>query len=162
MAASNALSQEDRAVPRRANWIPPFFFTEATRSPAPPPPRFALKSKQCLSNLAIQPARDAVVVVKMVKLEVGDEELKSIALTQLVKKLANRLSDGTSPTAAFEYLEPDFNEWVDIDDPQSLAGVSCIKIRVKAPQKAAEEVLFSVLCAFLLTHLPCVCWLCCC
>ena len=93
---------------------------------------------------------------------VADEQLKSMAVDDLVKQLAERLADGTSPTAAFEYLEPDFNEWVDIDDPQSLAGVSCIKIRVKAPQKAAEEVLFSVLCAFLLTHLPCVCWLCCC
>ena len=103
-----------------------------------------------------------VGLVKKVKLEMGDEELKSIALTQLVKKLANRLSDGTPESAAFEYLDCDFGEWVDLDDPQAVAGVPCIKIRVKAPQKAAEEVLFSVLCALLLTHLPCVCWLCCC
>ena len=103
-----------------------------------------------------------VGLVKKVKLEVGDEELKSIALTQLVKKLANRLSDGTPESAAFEYLDRDFGEWVDLDDPQAVAGVPCIKIRVKAPQKAAEEVMFSVLCALLLTHLPCVCWLCCC
>ena len=96
-------------------------------------------------------------LAKRVKLEMGDEELKSIALTQLVKKLANRLSDGTPESAAFEYLDRDFGEWVDLDDPQAVAGVSCIKIRVKAPQKAAEEVLFSVLCAFLLTHLPCLC-----
>ena len=99
---------------------------------------------------------------KKVVLLVADEELKSMALDDLVKLLAERLAGGTSPTAAFEYFEPDFGEWVDLHDPQALAGVSCIKIRVKAPQKAAEEVLFSALCAFLLTHLPCVCWLCCC
>ena len=96
-------------------------------------------------------------LVKKVVVLLTDEELKSTALDDLVKQLAERLADGTSPTAAFEYFEPDFGEWVDLDDPQALAGVPCIKIRVKAPQKAAEEVLFSVLCAFLLTHLPCLC-----
>ena len=99
---------------------------------------------RCRENLVVG-------LVKKVKLEMGDEELKSIALTQLVKKLANRLSDGTPESAAFEYLDHDFGEWVDLDDPQAAAGVPCIKIRVKAPQKAAEEVLFYVLCAWLLT-----------
>ena len=97
---------------------------------------------------------------KKVVVLLTDEELKSTALDDLVKQLAERLADGTSPTAAFEYFESDFGEWVDLDDPQALAGVPCIKIRVKAPQKAAEEVLFSALCAFLLTHLPCLLLLC--
>ena len=64
---------------------------------------------------------------KVVMIIDADEILK---LSDFLQKLVDRLGGGIGNGAKWEYMDQDFEDWVDLDDLPAIKSIKVIKIRV--------------------------------